>query len=275
MAGKTLGVLEVRLVDVIIDAGFNFRTGGVDESGEYFKGIVESIREEGLKEPIVVTRGKDGKLHLCEGEHRLRAMRKLGIERSTVVVRAYENEAERFVESVIPNIVRARARPYDVASACVRLRAFGYNRAKISRTLGLGETYIGSLLGCMDRLEPELLDMFKKNDSAATVADMISASRMDSEEQLKWYDDVRFGRFEGEEEKQPRTPRDGAGRPRMRSRDKMKIALANLRGAPHIGTSRKQIVATDDVREAVALFARWAMGELETCPIPEPEIEKD
>lgn len=269
---KTGSILEVNVADIVIDKGFNFRTGGVDEKGEYFLGIVESIREEGLKESIVVTRGVDGKLHLCDGEHRLRALRRLEVKRIVVIIREYENEAERFIESLVPNIVRARPRPYDIAMAADRMRKYGFERKKIARTLGLTESYIGSLLHCVDKLEPELLDMFQRNDSEATVADLIKASRMEPEEQMKWADDVRFGRLDMPEEKPRREP---DGRPRMKTRDKVKIAIADLRAATFIGTSKKKIVATDDVKEAVAMFARWTLGEMTTCPIPEPDVEKD
>jgi len=270
---RTSTILEVNLADIVIDKGFNFRTGGVDEKGEKFLGIVESIREHGLKENIIVTEGLDGKYHLCDGEHRLRAMWKLGIERRYVIVREYENAGERFLESVIPNVVRSKPRPYDVAMAAKKLRdEYGYERKQIASAFGLGAPYIASLLNCVDKLERELLEVFERNDSEATVADLIKVSRMEPDEQLKWLDDIRYGRNDSPEQK-PRAPSDG--RPRMKTREKIKASLADLRGASFIGTSKKKIVATDDVREACAMYARWIIGEMSTCPVPEPDVEND
>jgi len=83
--------------------------------------LAESIRENGIIEPLLVTKIKEGKFQLIAGERRLRAA-KLA-EKSTVPVIVKEASPQQMLElAVIENIHRKDLNPLEEAMAFMQLR---------------------------------------------------------------------------------------------------------------------------------------------------------
>jgi len=90
-----------------------------DMGGDDFKTLEESIRQEGVIEPVVVNRQGDN-FHLISGERRYRACQSLGL--ATIPCRILENvEAEKALRLQLgENLHRKDLNPLDEANAYVR-----------------------------------------------------------------------------------------------------------------------------------------------------------
>jgi len=58
----------------------------VDKTTDEYKGLVESIKKEGIKEPVIVT-VEDGKITTFEGSHRVTAAQELGVNVPVIVTK--------------------------------------------------------------------------------------------------------------------------------------------------------------------------------------------
>jgi ParB family chromosome partitioning protein len=91
----------------------------IDQEGEEFLALVESIREKGLLEPVIAT-PRDGKYLLISGERRLLACTKLGL--ATIPARVIDvvsGRDEILALQLTENLQRADLDPIDTAQAVV------------------------------------------------------------------------------------------------------------------------------------------------------------
>ena len=118
-----------------------------DFDEEKLQELADSIREQGLVQPVVVRR-KGGRYELVAGERRLRAVRRLGEERiPAVLMEASDNKVREL--ALVENLQRDDLNPIEVARAYRALQQdltltheqigsrLGVSRAQISNTLRL------------------------------------------------------------------------------------------------------------------------------------------
>jgi ParB family chromosome partitioning protein len=132
----------------------------IDQEGEAFKGLVESIREKGVLEPILVTPVEEN-YRLISGERRLLAARVLGL--ATVPARVIDGVSARdevLALQLTENLQRADLDPIDTALALV-----AYIQAKSGGSPVPVEEIISALI-TLER-DPERLPQ--------EVADIVSA----------------------------------------------------------------------------------------------------
>ncbi len=110
--------------------------------------LVNSIKEHGILEPLIVSPLGKGKYKLIAGERRLRAAKILNLDKVPVIVRSV-SEQQRLEMSLIENIQRRDLNPLEEAHAYKRLidefnmtqeevaRHVGKSRSKIANTLRL------------------------------------------------------------------------------------------------------------------------------------------
>jgi ParB family transcriptional regulator, chromosome partitioning protein len=90
----------------------------IDTNGEAFKGLVESVRERGVLEPILVARQEDGTFLLIIGERRLRACQMLGLTTIPVrIIKQADTKADVIALQLIENLERENLDPIDEANA--------------------------------------------------------------------------------------------------------------------------------------------------------------
>ena len=123
--------------------------------------LAASIGRDGLMQPVVVRRGRDGGYELVAGERRLRASKLAGLERIPAILREADDRTSAEL-ALIENLQRADLNPVE------RARAF---KALIERH-GLTQAELGERVG-MDRASVSnhlrLLDL--GDDTLAMVAD--------------------------------------------------------------------------------------------------------
>jgi ParB family chromosome partitioning protein len=124
------------------------------------KELAESIRSEGLLQPIVVRKGKAG-YELIAGERRLRAFKFLG--QKSIPVRIIEaSDASSAVLAMIENLQRADLNPVEEALGVASLmRDFNLTQEAVADRLGKPRASIANLVRLL-QLDREVLGYLSK-----------------------------------------------------------------------------------------------------------------
>lgn len=139
--------------------------------GDGVSELADSIRKQGLLEPIVVGPGSDpNKFEIITGQRRFLAHRELGYaEIAAAVLDSQVTELEAKVISVTENLVRRDLVSQDLIDACTYL-FYKYGTVKaVAAETGLPYQQVLNYVK-FDRLVPELQDLVKKGDVLLKVA---------------------------------------------------------------------------------------------------------
>ncbi len=108
--------------------------------------LVNSIKEHGILEPLIVSPLGKGKYKLIAGERRLRAAKILNLDKVPVIVRSV-SEQQRLEMSLIENIQRRDLNPLEEAHAYKRLiDEFNMTQEEVSRHVGKSRSKIANTL---------------------------------------------------------------------------------------------------------------------------------
>ncbi len=114
-------------------------------SGDELADLTDSIREQGIIQPLVV-RKDEGGFELMAGERRLRAARAAGLERVPVMVREL-TDAQMLEMSIVENIQRENLNPLEEAEAYHRLMSeFGLTQDGIAGRVGKSRSAVANFL---------------------------------------------------------------------------------------------------------------------------------
>lgn len=106
-----------------------------DFEPEALEELIESIRENGLLQPLVV-RPTDEGWELVAGERRWRALRKLGWDRAPAIVRELDDE-QMLVLALVENLQRENLSPLEEALGYERLmEGFGLTQKDVAERVG-------------------------------------------------------------------------------------------------------------------------------------------
>ncbi|OGR84107.1 MAG: hypothetical protein A2636_06535 [Elusimicrobia bacterium RIFCSPHIGHO2_01_FULL_64_10] len=108
--------------------------------------LADSIREQGLIQPLIVTPSDGDGYELIAGERRLRAAKLAGLAEVPVVVRKATNR-EQFQLSLIENLQREDLNPIEEAQAFKRLmEEFHLTQEELAKVMGKGRVVIANTL---------------------------------------------------------------------------------------------------------------------------------
>lgn len=117
--------------------------------------LADSIRQQGIIQPIEVEVTVDGRYMLHHGERRTRAAGMAGLETIPAVIANALDEDTLLVRSVLENLHREELNPIDEARAFQALLALGWPRTRITRELGKNLNYVAGRLKWL-QLEEEI-----------------------------------------------------------------------------------------------------------------------
>ena len=86
-----------------------------DEAG--LEELANSIRSQGVVQPIVVTPKSDGKFTIIAGERRWRAARRAGLDEVPVVIRELESDRQLLEMALVENLQRSDLNPVEEGEA--------------------------------------------------------------------------------------------------------------------------------------------------------------
>lgn len=123
--------------------------------------LAESIRANGIIQPLITRRGEDGKLHLIAGERRLRAAKIAGLKQVPVVIRK-TSDKEALELALIENIQREDLNCVDVALSYFQLSEdFHLTQEEIAKRVGKDRVSVANhlrLLKLPDSIIQDLRD---------------------------------------------------------------------------------------------------------------------
>lgn len=109
--------------------------------------LAESIRAQGVVQPIVVTPDRDGSYTIVAGERRWRAARQAGLSEVPVVVREVAGDRELLELALVENLQRADLNPLEEAEAYRMLRDdFQLSQEDIGLKVGKNRTTVANAL---------------------------------------------------------------------------------------------------------------------------------
>lgn len=122
--------------------------------------IIESVEGVGLKRPITVSRRKlangDVRYDLVCGEGRIEAFQALGQTKIPAIV-VDLSEEECLVRSLVENVARPLHRGVDLMREVGALRQRGYNDAQIAEKIGVTPSWVGMIIGLLEKGEEKLI----------------------------------------------------------------------------------------------------------------------
>lgn len=123
--------------------------------------LVQSIKTNGLLNPILVREVSDQKFEIIAGERRWRACRELQFSTISAIIQ-HRNDEGAAIQSLLDNIVRDDLSSYEQAIGMQRLiTEFGIRKMDIADKLGFSRPRISQLLSILELPESILHLMFK------------------------------------------------------------------------------------------------------------------
>jgi ParB family transcriptional regulator, chromosome partitioning protein len=125
---------------------------------ERLEELAESIRAQGIIQPLIVRRRTGGGYELIAGERRWRAAQRAGLHEVPVVVREVAEE-RAFELALVENLQRADLNPIEEAEGYQRLMAeFGYTQETLAGRVGKDRSTVANALRLL-KLPPPVRDM--------------------------------------------------------------------------------------------------------------------
>ncbi|MCD4829484.1 MAG: ParB/RepB/Spo0J family partition protein [Candidatus Cloacimonetes bacterium] len=120
--------------------------------------LAQSLRENGMIQPIIVTRNDNSRYELIAGERRLEAAKLAGFAEVPVIVRSVSRR-QQLQFAIIENIQREDLNPVEEAHAYQQLHEeFSLTHAEISDIVGKDRATVSNSLRLL-KLQPAVLDM--------------------------------------------------------------------------------------------------------------------
>lgn len=136
------------------------------DDGE-LESLAESIRSQGLVQPLVVTMEADGSYSIVAGERRWRAARRAGLEEVPVIVRGALDDRARLELALVENLQRSDLNALEEAEAYLALHeTFGLSQEEIAARVGKGRTTITNALRLL-KLPPEIHELLRSGQLTA------------------------------------------------------------------------------------------------------------
>lgn len=134
-----------------------------DMDPEALEELAESIRQQGIMQPIVVRGIGEGRYEIIAGERRWRASQLAGLDRVPALVRDVPDEAA-VAMALIENIQRENLNAMEEAMALQRLQdEFDLTQAEVAEAVGKSRTTVTNLLRLIN-LSDEVKTMLEHGD---------------------------------------------------------------------------------------------------------------
>ena len=153
---------ELRIIDVdLIERGPWQPREHFDE--EALQELADSIRQQGVVQPIVVRQKADNRYEIVAGERRWRASQKAGLSQIPSVVKTFDDQTAAAV-SLIENIQRENLNPLEESTALKRLiDEFEMTHQQVADTVARSRASVSNLLR-LQELNPDVKALLAMRD---------------------------------------------------------------------------------------------------------------
>lgn len=151
-----------------------------DFDEESLNALASSIRENGLIQPVVVRKKKDGTYELAAGERRWRAAKMAGLTVIPAISKEYDNRSMAEM-ALVENLQRKDLNPVDEGMAYRKLMdEYGLTQEGISQKVGKSRPYVANMVRLLD-LPEEVKDFLSKGQLTAGQARPLLGLESDAE----------------------------------------------------------------------------------------------
>ncbi len=145
--------------------------------------LAESVREQGVLQPLIVVSASNGRYRIIAGERRYRASRLAGLEKVPCIVKDLDIVHQMEI-SLIENLQREDLNPVDAARGIRALmQQCGYTQEKVAARLGKSRPAVANLIRLLN-LPEEITDMVRDGLLTAGHARVL-AGLTDAERQIQ------------------------------------------------------------------------------------------
>jgi ParB family chromosome partitioning protein len=127
---------------------------------ESIKELAQSIKENGLINPITVTQIEGNKYEIIAGERRYRACKYLGWKEIDAIIKNNVDDNKKMITALIENIQREDLNPYEKAMAYKKMIEMGLTQQEISEHCGKSKASISNTLRLLE-LDEEIIEGLK------------------------------------------------------------------------------------------------------------------
>ena len=129
--------------------------------------LTDSIKANGILQPLTVRDLDDGKFELIAGERRLRSAREAGLETVPVYILSVEADVEMMEYALIENIQRVDLNPIEEAEGyAILCGKYNLAQEEIAKRVGKSRPAIANALRLL-KLPPEIKSALKSGDISA------------------------------------------------------------------------------------------------------------
>ena len=155
--------------------------------------LAESIKQNGVIQPIVIRQDKDNELYLVAGERRLKAAQLAGLESIPAIL----TEGNPIEISLIENLQRENLKPVEEAEALEKMiEEFHYTQKDVARVIGKARSTVAEILS-LNRLPEEIKDECRRADISRRV--LIEIAKQDTPEKMTaLFEKVKTNNFTSE-----------------------------------------------------------------------------
>lgn len=151
-----------------------------DFDEESLHALASSIRENGLIQPVVVRKKKDGTYELAAGERRWRAAKIAGLTVIPAISKEYDDRSMAEM-ALVENLQRKDLNPVDEGMAYRKLMdEYGLTQEGISKKVGKSRPYVANMVRLLD-LPEEVKDFLSKGQLTAGQARPLLGLESDAE----------------------------------------------------------------------------------------------
>ena len=151
-----------------------------DFDEESLNALASSIRENGLIQPVVVRKKKDGTYELAAGERRWRAAKMAGLIVIPAISKEYDDRSMAEM-ALVENLQRKDLNPVDEGMAYRKLMdEYGLTQEGISQKVGKSRPYVANMVRLLD-LPEEVKDFLSKGQLTAGQARPLLGLESDAE----------------------------------------------------------------------------------------------
>ena len=125
--------------------------------------LADSIKAQGILQPIVARPSSNGHFEILSGERRWRAAQMAGLDRVPVVIKTVTDEAAIAI-GLIENIQREDLNPVEEGLGLKRLQdEFGFSQEQVALAVGRSRSAVANLLRWLN-LERDVLSMLERGE---------------------------------------------------------------------------------------------------------------
>ncbi|MEP7012098.1 MAG: ParB/RepB/Spo0J family partition protein [Acidobacteriota bacterium] len=122
--------------------------------------LADSIRTQGIIQPLVVAATGEGRFLIVAGERRWRAARRAGLTEVPVVIREVSGDRHLLELALVENLQRSDLNPIEEAEALLALQGFGLQHEEIAARVGKSRSAVSNSLRLL-KLPDDVRDLMR------------------------------------------------------------------------------------------------------------------